>query len=143
MTVTTELFTNQPMTTVSSGGTTAPASGSTESWTVASSSGFPAASSTAVPPTQFHVVDTSLGQYSEIILVTNVSGTTWSVTRGAESTTPVAHSAGFTVTQVATAGYLNSVEAAVQAWAFDTPWIPSDNNLLAAVADPATMANAF
>jgi Pectate lyase superfamily protein len=97
-----EEFANLPGTTVTSGGTAAPASGTVETWTVANSSPFPAASSTGTPPTQFHVADANLN--SEMILVTNVSGTTWTVTRGAESTTPVAHTAGFTVYQVVTAG---------------------------------------
>ena len=101
-----ETYANQPQTTVSSGGTTAPAGGTQESWTVASSSSFPAAS-TGV--TQFHVADTATGKTSEIIAVTNVSGTTWTVTRGAENTTPVAHSAGFTVVQVVTAGALGGM----------------------------------
>jgi hypothetical protein len=39
----------------------------------------------------------------EIMLVTNVSGTTWTVTRGVEGTTTVAHTAGFTVKQNLTA----------------------------------------
>jgi hypothetical protein len=104
-----ELFANQPSTTVSSGGTTAPSPGAVESWTVASSSSFPAASNSAVPPAQFHVADTASGKISEIIAVTNVSGTTWTVTRGAESTTPVAHTAGFTVQQVVSAGGLGSL----------------------------------
>jgi Pectate lyase superfamily protein len=99
-----ELFANQPSTTVSSGGTDAPSSGTVETWTVASSSAFPAASSSAAPPTQFHVADASSSASSELIAVTNVSGTTWTVTRGAESTTPVTHLAGFTVYQVVTAG---------------------------------------
>jgi hypothetical protein len=43
------------------------------------------------------------GASGEIIAVTNVSGTTWTVTRGAESTTPVAHGANFTVQNVVTA----------------------------------------
>lgn len=38
-----------------------------------------------------------------------MSGTTWTVTRGAESTTPVAHTAGFTVVQVVSAGDLGGV----------------------------------
>ena len=103
-----ELFTDYALTTVASGGTTAPSSGSTETWTVASSSGFPAA---ATGLTQFHVADPQLP--TENILVTNVSGTTWSVTRGAESSTPVAHAAGFTVKQVVTAGWLTSALAGV------------------------------
>jgi hypothetical protein len=97
-----EVFANYPLTTVSSGGTTAPASGTVETWTVGSSASFPAASSAALPATWFHIADVALP--TENIQVTNVSGTTWTVTRGAEGSTPVAHSAGFTVKQVVTAG---------------------------------------
>jgi peptidoglycan/xylan/chitin deacetylase (PgdA/CDA1 family) len=104
-----ETFANQPTTTVSSGGTTAPAQGTPETWTVASSSSFPAANSGATPPTQFHVADTATGRGGEIIAATLVSGTTWTVTRGAESTTPVAHSAGFTIVQVVSAGALGGM----------------------------------
>lgn len=104
-----EVYTDQATTTVASGGTTAPAGGTQETWTVASSSSFPAASSTATPPTQFHVADTADGKTGEIIAVTNVSGTTWTVTRGAESTTPVAHSAGFTIVNLITSGGLNGM----------------------------------
>lgn len=100
----TEVFANNPSTTVISGGTDAPVSGTTESWTVASATGWPSASTGT---TQFHVGDPAAP--SEIILVTNMSGTSWSVTRGAESTTPVAHAAGFTIAQVVTAGWLGSV----------------------------------
>jgi hypothetical protein len=104
-----ELFANQPSTYVTSGGTDAPSSGTVETWTVASSSAFPAANSSASPPTQFHVCDPTIGYQTEIITVTNVSGTTWTVTRGAESTTPVAHLQEFTVTQIVTAGFLETV----------------------------------
>lgn len=104
-----ELFTNQATTTVTSGGTTAPSSGTSESWTVISSSSFPAASNSATPPSQFHVADPATTvTATEIIAVTNVSGTTWTVTRGAESTTPVAHTTGFTVQQVISAASLNA-----------------------------------
>jgi hypothetical protein len=96
-----ETFANFPSTTVSSGGTDTPSSGATQSWTVASSAAFAAAATGA---TQFHVADPAAG--TELILVTNVTGTTWTVTRGAESTTPVAHSGGFTVQQVVTAAGL-------------------------------------
>lgn len=102
-----ETFANQPETTVSSGGTDAPSGGTVQTWTVASSSSFPAADSTATPPTQFHVAD--VASVTEIIAVTNVSGDTWTVTRGAESTTPVTHDAGFTITQVVSAGALGSL----------------------------------
>jgi Pectate lyase superfamily protein len=99
-----ELFGNQVSTTVTSGGATTPASGTSETWVVSSSSGFPAASSTASPPTFFRITDVALS--SEKIIVTNVAGTTWTVTRGAEGTTPVLHSSGFTVQQVVTAAAL-------------------------------------
>ena len=99
-----EQFANLPATTVTSGGTDAPGAGTPETWTVSSATGFSTASSSATPPTQFHVVDALAGASSEIILVTVTSGTTWTVTRGAEGTTPVAHSAGFTIYQVVTAG---------------------------------------
>jgi len=97
-----EVFGNVPTTTVSSGGTDAPASGTQQTWTVASSAGFPAVSSSATPPTQLHIADVALN--SEIISVINISGTTWTVIRGAESTTPVSHGAGFTIYQVVSAG---------------------------------------
>lgn len=109
----TEIFTNNASTTVSSGGTTAPASGTIETWTVASSASFPAASS--VLGRQFHVADPALP--TEKIKVAHVAGTTWTVTRGAEGTTPVAHSAGFTVVQVVTAGGLGAFEQE-KSWQF-------------------------
>jgi hypothetical protein len=95
-----ELFTNYGATTVSTGGGNAPASGTTQTWTVASSAFFPAAGNGA----QFHVSDPA--KPTEVIAVTNVSGTTWTVIRGADGTVPVAHSAGFTIKNVVTAGWL-------------------------------------
>lgn len=102
-----EQFVNQASTTVAAA-QTAVASGTVQTWTVASSTGFPAASATA---NQFRIMDPAAG--TEIILVTAVSGTTWTVTRGAESTTPVAHTAGFTVYAILTAGALTSYVASV------------------------------
>jgi hypothetical protein len=96
-----EIYTNDASTTVTTGGTGTPG---TETWTVASSASFPAASNTALLPVQFHVADPALP--SELMTVTNVSGTSWSVTRGAEGTTAVAHTAGFTVRQVVSANAL-------------------------------------
>lgn len=102
-----ELFANQVQTTVSSGGTTAVTAGTVQTWTVSSSLGFPAASSSASPPTFFRVTDPVSS--TEKMLVTNVSGTTWTVTRGAEGTTPVTHVSGFTVQHVVTAGALTGM----------------------------------
>src|SRR5215831_2036681 len=109
-----EIYSNLPQTTVSSGGTTAPAAGSVESWTVASSGSFPAASASGSPPTHFHVSDPAAP--SELADVTDVSGTTWTVTRGAEGTTPVVHTAGFTVKQAVTAGGLGQAGLLTSSW---------------------------
>lgn len=103
------LFSDVAITTVSSGGTTAPAAGTVETWTVASSSSFPAAQNTSAPHAAFMVVDPAAP--TEWMHVTNVSGTTWTVVRGSEGAT-VAHSTGFTVELVVTAGWLNGIENA-------------------------------
>jgi Pectate lyase superfamily protein/Right handed beta helix region len=101
------VFANNPAAAVLSGGTVSPppAPGTVETWTVSVNS-FPQANSAATPPTQFHVVDPA--GPSEIIAVTDVSdgGTTWTVTRGAESTVPLCHDPGFIVSEVVTASDL-------------------------------------
>lgn len=92
------VFANNTAGTVTAGGTTA---GST-SWTVGSVTGFPASLASGQT---FHVADPALP--GEKILVTAISGSgpyTWTVTRGDEGSTAVAHTAGFTVRQVVTAG---------------------------------------
>ena len=101
-----EQFGDVPYGAVSSGGTTAPAPGTSQSWTVTTTSvnPFPGASNSMIPPTAFHVADPALP--SETIVVTNVSGTAWTVTRGVDGTAPVAHATGFTIYQVVSAGAL-------------------------------------
>ena len=93
---------------VTSGGTTAPSPGTTENWTVSITSGLPVSFTSS-----FHVADPALP--SEKILVTGISGSgpsyTYAVTRGDESTTPVAHTAGFAIQQVVTAGEFSSLVA--------------------------------
>jgi hypothetical protein len=109
----TELFVaDRAQTTVTSGGTDAPVSGTVETWIVASSAmfGVPVAN-----VSQFHVSDPFAP--SEIIAVTAVSVTTWTVTRGADGTTPVPHAAGFLVFQTTTAGFLGSVAQPSSAFA--------------------------
>jgi hypothetical protein len=101
-------YANQPVTTVTSGGTDAPAQGTSEQWTVASSSLFPPASLSSTPPTSFAVSDTAAT--SEIIQVTAVTSNVWGVTRGAENTAPVTHASSFTVMQVVTAGGLTNFQ---------------------------------
>jgi hypothetical protein len=111
--VLTELFADQPQTTITSGGTDAPAAGTTQTLTPASAGGFPAVS--AASNSRFHIADPAAA--SELMAVTQ-TGPTWTVTRGAEGTTPVAHQAGWTARQVVTAGVLGSMVQVVDARAF-------------------------
>lgn len=106
--MTVETFSNPAAaTTVTTGGTTAPAALTQETWTVAGGfAGFPGASSAAAYPTFFRIFDPLLS--SEIMWVVNTSGSTWTVIRGNEGTTPVAHPAGFAVQQVISGGTLNN-----------------------------------
>lgn len=70
---------------------------------------------------------------SEIILVTAVSGTTFTVTRGAESTSAASHASGAAVTHILTAGGLNAALAAATpvAGAVATPFADlQDHSLL-------------
>lgn len=95
--------------TVTSGGTTAPAGGTSETWTVNVTVAFPVANGSQ----QFYVADTAgSGAQLEKFLVTACPGgtgvQTWTVTRGGESTAPLAHRPGFAVQCVLTAGVANS-----------------------------------
>ena len=92
-----EVFANDATATVASGGTDAPSAGTGETLTLSGST-LPAVSSSAVPATQCYVCDPAAP--SELILVTNISGSTATVTRGADGTTPVTHASGYTVQQV-------------------------------------------
>lgn len=132
-----ELWANYPATAVSSGGTTAPVAGTVESWTVASSTGFP---SITTGVSQFHVADKALP--GEVVAVTTVSGTTWTVTRGAEGTTPVSHAGGFTVVQVVTAGWLGRVAVTAQANGVLAPVVVALTDA-ATIAVDASLGNSF
>lgn len=99
---------------VQSGGTDVPAQGTSETITVdaATAAAFPAAALTASPATVFYFAD--LYNPGETYMCTNVSGTgntTWTVTRGADGTQPVAHSAPFPIRGTTPAGVLNSFQA--------------------------------
>lgn len=127
-----EVFANYAQTTTAgSSGTTAPSSGTTETWTVASSAGFPSA---ATNGNWFHIADPALP--GEVIKVTNITGTTWTVVRGDESSTPVAHATNATFKQVVTAGWLTQATNIV---AGSFGWLPSDQNLLAENYDSIQM----
>jgi hypothetical protein len=105
----TEVYANDATATLTSGGNTTPTQGTVETWTVNVTTAFVSAVSGV---TQFHIVDTTTGKTTEKILVTVGVGTTgsqtWTVTRGAESTTPVAHAANAVLQQVVTAGVLGN-----------------------------------
>jgi len=90
----TEKFSNNAATTLSGA-----ISDSALSLVVSSSTGFPTSG-------QFRIkID------NELILVTGVSGTTYTITRGQEGTTAVAHGDGAAVTHVLTAGALTQLQA--------------------------------
>lgn len=91
-----ELYVNDPGTFLASGCTN-----SATTISVVSSAGYPGSGNFRIK------IDT------EIMLVTGVSGTTWTVTRGAESTTAIAHLGGTAVNHVLTAGALTSILSGV------------------------------
>jgi len=106
-----DLFSEYYRWTVTSGGTTAPAALTQETWTVASSTGAPPASNTASPPTVFRIVDVNdTNAPPEIMLVINISGTTWTVLRGAEGGPPTAHASNWVAIPVLTSQALASVK---------------------------------
>lgn len=141
----TEVFTNDATGAVTSGGTTAPTAGTSESWTVTVSIAFPVATSGS---TQFYVCDPALP--TEKMLVTVAPGGTgagqsWTVTRGADSTATVAHTSGFTIMQTATHATLaNFAQLAIQAL-FGQSVIPASVALTmgATVATNAALGNHF
>jgi hypothetical protein len=108
-----ELFADNFSATVSAGGTGAPAAGTSESWTLNVVTGtMPAASSSATPKTAFRIWDPAVpGEWMQVTNVVFVSGVQWTATviRGTEGTV-AAHTAGFTVWQVTTAGWLNGMD---------------------------------
>jgi hypothetical protein len=141
------IFTNNPVTTVASNGYNggaatgdAPSAGTSETWTMSSSASFPAASSSATPPAQFPIADAAAP--SEIIWVTNVSGTTWTLTRGAESTAPVTHAAGATFYLAVTSAVLAALNpgaamffgnVSAPAWPLYGAWLSAASGSLKSV----------
>lgn len=95
----TYVFANEASTSVTAGGTTT----SDTSFTVSSSASFPALSAGQ----QFAIVDRAAP--SEVMLVTAVSGTTWTVTRAAEGSAAITHSTPWTADLVITEGFLSAL----------------------------------
>ena len=133
-----EVYANDAETVVSVGGTSAAAGGSAETWIVATPGAFPAASSTAPRPTTFHVADPAFP--AEVVAVTDTSGPSWTVIRGAEGSTPVAHSPGFTVKQVVTAEVLASLRDAPAAFNVKTEFLAAGDGV---TVDSAPFNNAI
>lgn len=96
-----EAYANNTLATVLAGGTTAPAPGTAETWTFGPGAVLPAA---VTGVCQFHAEDPALP--GEVFLVTNVSGATGTVTRGAEGSAPAAHLPGFSIRAVITSGVM-------------------------------------
>jgi hypothetical protein len=133
--VATEVWANLASAVVTSGGTDAPSAGTVETWTLSGST-FPAISSSASPATIAYASDPAAP--SEVFLITNVSGSTATVTRGADGTAPVAHAAGFTIDQVYAAATLRALQESAS---LDIAGLPSKTSLasgdLAVIADSA------
>lgn len=121
------VFSNDAQTVVSSGDTSAPADDLAETWTVASPGAFPTVASTTSRPTTFHVADTALP--AEVIAITDTSGAIWTVTRGAEGSTPVAHSPGFSAKQVITAGVLATLRDAAAVFNVKTKFLAAGDGV--------------
>jgi hypothetical protein len=107
----TEMYANNASTTLSA----AISSTSATSCSVASSSGFPVATNVAVAYSNGYV---GLQQFrvlidSEILIVVNISGTTWTITRGVEDTAAATHASGATVTMLLTGENVLATSAAV------------------------------
>jgi hypothetical protein len=96
--MTTERFANQARTVLAAG-----IGASDATLTVASTANFPTAP-------QFRI---RIGL--ELILVTAMAGTTWTITRGIEGTSPAVHSQNSPVTAVLSAGALNNMRAEIEA----------------------------
>jgi hypothetical protein len=112
-----ELFANTATTTLAAALTDTVAT----SVSVNSSTGFPAA---VTGTSQFRIrID------SELMTVTNVSGTTWTVTRGAESSTAATHLIGAAVVLVVTAGSLGALQQISISANASPPSSPATNDL--------------
>lgn len=113
MTTPLESWTDVGSAIVSAGGNDAPVAGTVETLTVTVSVAFPVASPTATPwPTDFYAVDPLVpGDY---YLVTSCPGGTgaqsWTVTRGADGSTPQTHTLPFTLQEVVTGASLRGLQ---------------------------------
>lgn len=105
-----ELFVNDPGTTLNGA-----INNSTTTIVVASATGYPTSG------------DFRIKIDSELMLVTAVSGTTWTVTRGIESTSAASHNNGASVTHVVSGGGMMQVSSGFNLWgpAYDNTTEPT------------------
>lgn len=99
-----ENFANDSLGIVTTGGTDAPVSGTPETWVVNVTNAFPLASTVTPPPASYFYVADPNAETEKIQVVkagTATGAGTWSVIRGADSTTPLTHTTGFTIVAVA------------------------------------------
>lgn len=108
--MTTDIIENANSATVTAGGTTVPAAGTSESWIVDTAADFTELAAGQV----MRIIDKAdaIGRLTgyEIMEVTanaNGVGASWTVTRGAEGTTPYAHAPGWTAVPAITSGGLD------------------------------------
>lgn len=113
-----ELYTNEAVTTLgaslTSGGTSA---------TVASSTGFPSVTTSSGDWFMARLEKAVDDGTKEWVKVTNVSGTTWTITRGQEGSTGVAWASGDKIRHIVTAGSLTNLLQKSYTWTGDLPSI--------------------
>lgn len=100
-----ELFCNNKSSTITAGGSTTPVAGTSESWT-GTAGAFSDAWGRTPTTGQYQVRCYDPAAPTEIVAVTNDASGTYTVTRGVDGTTPVAHAANFTLVACESAGNL-------------------------------------
>ena len=107
--MTIDVIANPTSATVTTGGTTAPASGTSEMFTVTTVTPFPVLTSGFVMRVMDILDQGSTANYEIMEVTANANGTgvSWTVTRGVEGTAPRVHTAGWTLVPVTTAGGLD------------------------------------
>jgi hypothetical protein len=102
-----DVIQNVTTATVTTGGTTAPAAGTSQNWTVTAGSTWLALVTGVQVLRVIDLLDlgkTSGYEIMEVTVLATGTGVTWTVTRGMESTTPYAHAANWTVIPSPSAG---------------------------------------
>lgn len=123
-----ETISNYGASTLAGAITTTPAPGTTETWNIVSTASF----AQTTGQSRFVVTANADGTGAvEIVLGTTppATGSTMVVTRGAESTTPIAHQSGSPITEVITAGSFATLEQTINK-GVASGYAPLDSNAL-------------